>query len=238
MNQMFGSISASPGKTGTYYYSEFFKHYDIKAEYNSFKANDNYELEKYLKKEMYLGFNISMPFKSEVIRYLGIFSPEVSNYNSCNTIKVTREYLHGFNTDIAGVFKVLSSISKDDFVLVLGNGAIGKMFTKVLKLQDRRFEVISPSLNNWDSRHQKCDVLINCTSMGTSISASPIDFINGIHTVYDLAFNGINLSKISSSINYFPGIFFYKEVFLKQFLIHTNISPDPEYFDYLTEIIR
>lgn len=238
MKQMFGSISANPGKTGTYYYSEFFKYYDIKAEYRSFKAADNYELENHLKKAIYAGFNVSMPFKSEVIKHLSISSPEVSSYNSCNTIKVLQDNLHGFNTDFAGVLKVISSISKEDFVLVLGNGAIGKMFTKVLKLKDIKFEIISPSLNNWDTRHQKCDVLINCTSMGTSIFDSPIEFINGIHTVYDLTFNGINLSKVCSSINYFPGVYFYKEVFLKQFLIHTNVSPDPDYFDYLTKKIE
>ena len=238
MKQLFGSISASPGKTGTYYYSEFFKYYDIKAEYNAYKANNIYEFENYLKKEIHSGFNVSMPFKSEVIKHLSVFSPEVSNYNSCNTIKVLHNNLHGFNTDIAGVLKVLSSISKEDFVLVLGNGAMGKMFTKVLKLKDIEFEVISPSLNNWDSRHQKCDVLINCTSMGTSTLDSPIEFINGIHTVYDLTFKGINLRNVCSSINYFSGVFFYKEVFLKQFLIHTNISPDPDYFDYLTKKIE
>ena len=238
MKQMFGSISSNPGKTGTYYYSKFFKYYDIKAEYKSFKATDNYELENHLKKEAYAGFNVSMPFKSEVIKHLSIFSPEVSSYNSCNTIKVLQNNLHGFNTDYAGVLKVISSISKEDFVLVLGNGAIGKMFTKVLKLKDIKFEVISPSLNNWDTRHQKCDVLINCTSMGTSIFDSPIKFINGIHTVYDLTFNGLNLSKICSSINYFSGVYFYKEVFLKQFSIHTNVSPDPDYFAYLTKKIK
>lgn len=238
MNQLLGSISAAPGKTGTYYYSEFFKYYDIKAEYNALKANSNYELESHLKKEIYSGFNVSMPFKAEVIRYLSVISPEVTNYNSCNTIKVSQGKLNGFNTDIAGVLKVLSSISKEDFVLVLGNGAIGKMFTKVLKLQDIKFEMISRSLNNWEKRHQKCDVLINCTSLGTSIFDSPIDLINGLHTVYDLTFNGINLRKICSSINYFSGVFFYKEVFLKQFLIHTDIAPDPDYFDYLTKIVK
>jgi len=238
MNQLFGSISATPGKTGTYYYSEFFKYYDINAEYNAFKANNNYELENCLNKEIYSGFNISMPFKAEVIRYLNVISPEVGEYNSCNAIRISHDNLHGFNTDIAGVLKVLSNISKEDFVLVLGNGAIGKMFAKVLKLQDIQFEVISRSLNNWDSRHQECDVLINCTSMGTSIMKSPIEIINGIHTVYDLAFSGMNLRNICSSINYFSGVFFYKEVFLKQFSIHTNISPDPDYFDYLTNLIK
>ena len=237
MKNLFGSISATPGKTGTYYYSEFFKYYDLDAEYRSFKADNLCDLENFLKNEDYSGFNVSMPFKLAVTKYLSFLSPEVSNYNSCNTIKVLGNHLQGYNTDINGVLKVIAGISKEDFVLVLGNGAIGKMFAKILKHSDIKFEVISPSLNNWEKRHQKCDVLINCTSLGTSILESPIEIVNGIHSVYDLTFKGMNLRKICSSINYFPGLFFYKEVFLSQFSIHTNISPDPDYFDYLTKII-
>lgn len=236
MIQLFGSISGSPGSTGTYYYSKFFKHYGINAEYNSFKANNLNEVQNYLANKSYSGFNISMPFKLQVINYLNFISPEVNEFSSCNTIKIEKNGLYGFNTDINGVSKIVSSISQRDFVFVLGNGAMGKMFAKTLKFKNIGFKVLSPSLNNWENRHQKCDILINCTSLGTSNMDSPIDSINGVHTVYDLTFNGINLQKICTSINYYSGILFYKEVFLKQFLLHTNIAPDEEYFDYLTKI--
>jgi shikimate dehydrogenase len=236
MIQLFGSISSYPGSTGTYYYSRFFKYYGINAEYNSFKANNLNEVQNYLANNSYSGFNVSMPFKLQVTKYLDFSSSEVDYYNSCNTIKIQKNELHGFNTDIDGVLKIVSGISQSDYVLVLGNGAMGKMFAKALQFKNIEFKVISPSLNNWDTRHQKCDVLINCTSLGTSIPDSPIDLLNGIHTVHDLAFNGSNLRKICDSINYFSGIFLYKEVFLKQFLIHTNISPDLEYFDFLTKV--
>ena len=236
MIQLFGSISSSPGSTGTYYYSRFFKYYGINAEYNSFKAINLNEVQNYLANNSYSGFNVSMPFKLQVTKYLNSSSSEVDNYNSCNTIKVKNNELYGFNTDIDGVFKIVSRILQSDYVLVLGNGAMGKMFAKVLKNKNIEFKVISPSLNNWDTRHQKCDVLINCTSLGTSIPGSPIDLLNDTHSVYDLTFNGMKLQKICGSINYFSGIFLYKEVFSKQFLIHTNISPDLEYFDYLTKV--
>ena len=236
MTQLFGSIASNPGNTGAYYYSSFFKYYGINAEYTPLKAKNLIELESYLSNKSYSGFNISMPFKPHVIKFLNSSSSEVDKYNSCNTIKVEKNELHGFNTDLNGVLKIASDISNQDYVFVLGNGAMGKMFALALQAKQIDFKVISPSLNNWHTRHQKCDVLINCTSLGTSILKSPIDSINGTHTVYDLTFNGFNLQKICASINYFPGIFFYKELFVKQFLIHTNISLDLEYFDYLTEI--
>ena len=78
MKNLFGSISATPGKTGTYYYSEFFKYYDLDAEYRSFKADNLCDLENFLKNEDYSGFNVSMPFKLAVTKYLSFLSPEVS----------------------------------------------------------------------------------------------------------------------------------------------------------------
>jgi shikimate dehydrogenase len=236
MNQLFGSISSSPGTIGKYYYSEFFKYYGIIAQYDSMKATDIKEVRNFLENKLYSGFNISMPFKTQIIRHLDAIDHDVSFYNSCNTIKFQESKLHGYNTDIYGVLKIVDSVCQNDYVLVLGNGAVGKMIAKVLMLRNIGFEVISRSLNNWNKRHQRCDVLINCTSLGTSVLESPINEILGTHSVYDLTFQGHELQKKCTSINYFSGIFFYKEVFLKQFELHTNILPDPEYFDFLTGI--
>jgi shikimate dehydrogenase len=234
--ELFGSVSASPGTTGKYYYSEFFKYYDLRATYEPLKANDLREVECFLANNLYSGFNVSMPFKSQVIKYLDFADPDVGVYNSCNTVKSQQNKLYGYNTDIYGVIKIIDSISQRDFVVVLGNGAIGKMTAAVLKFRNIKHEVVSPSLGNWNKRHQKCDILINCTSLGTSIPESPVDKINGAHSVYDLTFKGYELQKKCTFINYYSGIYFYKEVFLNQFLLHTDIAPDAEYFDYLTKI--
>ena len=236
MIQLFGSISSSPGTIGKYYYSEFFKYYGISAKYDSMKATDIKEARSFLDNKLYSGFNISMPFKSQIINLLDFVAPDVSLYNSCNTIRLQDKELHGYNTDICGVLKIVDSLSQSDYVLVLGNGAIGKMIAKVLKHRNIEFEVISRSLSNWDKRHQRCDVMINCTSLGTSVLESPINEIMGTHSVYDLTFKGYELQKKCTSIKYFSGIFFYKEVFLQQFMLHTSIPPDAEYFDFLTEI--
>lgn len=178
-----------------------------------------------------------MPFKQQVIQYLNFSSPNVDLYNSCNTIKIINGELHGFNTDINGALKIILSISKTDSVMVLGNGAMGKIFVKLLKEYGINYSISSPSLNNWESRHAKCDVLINCTSLGTSIDISPVESVNAARAVFDLAINGNKLRDLCKSVSYVSGILFYKEVFLEQFFLHTEIQPDPDYFDYLTSLI-
>jgi shikimate dehydrogenase len=237
MTKYFGSFASTPGKTGKYYYSRFFQYYNIDAEYNPIKAENISELLEYFKTNKYSGLNISMPFKQQVVKFLQVSTRTVDFYDSCNTIKVIDGELNGFNTDINGVLNIVSSLLKNDHVIVLGNGSMGKTFAKVLTKQEFNYSVVSPSLNNWEKRHTKCDVLINCTSLGTSSNISPVNYVNTSRVVYDLAINGSKLREMCKSVTYVPGLSFYKEVFLEQFFIQTDIWPDEDYFDYLTKLI-
>ena len=230
----FGSISMSPGKNGAFYYSKFFQRYNLKAVYHPYQANNIQEVRKVLSENKFEGFNVSMPFKKEIIQLLNVSSADVESYNSCNTVKITDEKLSGYNTDINGVTKITSKILSNEKVLILGNGAMGKTFVKIFKQKNINYRIVSRSLGNWDERHQNCDVLINCTSLGTSLNSSPIDSLSVSRAVFDLAINGNKLRNLCSSITYFSGLLFYKEVFLEQFFLHTGIFPDPNYFDYLT----
>lgn len=230
-----GSISVSPGKNGAYYYSNFFKYYKIDAIYNPLQANNMQEIREILFTNNFDGFNVSMPFKKEIIQILNTTSTNVDVYQSCNTIKNINGDLLGFNTDINGIKKFISNIFKDENVIVLGNGAMGNTFAKLLSEQKISHQVFSRSLGNWNERHKKCDVLINCTSFGTSIDSSPVDSVFAKRAVFDLAIKGNRLRDMSSSVNYFSGLLFYKEVFLEQFFLHTGILPDSNFFDFLTK---
>ena len=234
MTEFFGSLSNYPGNTGTYYYSKFFKKYKYQADYNAFGIKDlNSGIIDLVSKD-YKGFSLSMPFKREIIDHLDVSDPLCQKYNSCNTVLIKNFALYGFNTDIYGVYKVVKEIPVDNKVVVLGNGCMGKMFAAYLGHKGFNFEVFAPSLGNWDQRHIVNDVVINCTPYGTANSKSPLKFLIGTNKVYDLTFNGIGLTEKSSKIEYYSGIFFYKEVFLQQFQLYTGIIADPDLFDYFT----
>ena len=98
------------------------------------------------------------------------------------------------------------------------------------------FKVFAPSLANWDERHIASTVIINCTPFGTANTESPLESLIGVNKVFDLTFNGKELAKQSSKVEYYSGVFFYKEVFLQQFQLYTGIIADPEMFDYFTTI--
>jgi shikimate 5-dehydrogenase len=235
---LFGSISEFPGLTGSYFYSNFFKYYNYPGSYSAHKSENLAQSLDRLIGLGYSGVSLSMPFKNEIISYLDSSDGYTDLYSTCNTVLISDKLLAGYNTDVYGMFRVLEQIDKSQKILLLGNGNIGKMFYKYLKLEGFQVVVVSRSLGNWVDRHQASDVIINCTSFGTSTDNSPIEDINGASNIFDLTFRGHKLRLLSSGKNYFSGIYFYKEVFLRQFEIYTKILPDPEYFDYIAKSLN
>lgn len=235
MFKYFGSVSEFPGSTGTYYYNKFFQHFNIEASYIAFKTMNLPNRIKDLINKNYSGFSVSMPFKSRIVSYLNELDPSVKTYNSCNTVLIRGSILSGFNTDFYGVQKLAQYLNQNDRIAILGLGNMGKMLLEYLLSLKLNVKVFSRSLNNWEKRHVQNDVVINCTTFGTSNSNSPIDFLNGTSKVFDLTFNGKELQELSKDIEYYSGLFFYKEVFLKQFEIYTGISPSSQLFDKFTQ---
>lgn len=233
----FISISKFPGKTGQYFYTKFFNHYNIDAIYEP-KGTDNLEqtLEQALS-EGVSGISVSMPFKQTVIKHLTKQNAYVQLYNSCNTIKVDKDDIIGYNADIAGVEWACKQIGLDESVTILGAGAIASMFIKYLEESHYpQLNVCARSLNTWQNRFKESDVIINCTALGTSTKDSP--YLTGqlypnTRLVIDLAIKDNDLRQQCKALNikYLSGREFYKQQFLKQFEIYTGIKPDAGVYD-------
>ena len=226
------SLSSHPGTTGKYFYTNFFKYYNIDAVYEPRGATD-------LKLALELasdvdGISVSMPFKKEIIQYLDKTSELVDQWQLCNTIKIENDISTGYNCDFNGMCHVVSYIEKlaCNTVSILGDGAIGTMFAEWLK--EYRPNIYSRKLDTWHSRHSATNVLINCTSVGTVDNNSPVDYLpSGIRLVIDLAIKNNNLAEqcIYNNIKYISGKEFYKFQFLSQFEIYTGITASPEIYD-------
>ena len=228
----FYSISQYPGKTGKYFYSSFFNFHNLDNIYIPLGTDDfNDTFLEILPKAS--GISISMPFKQKVISYLNEVDKYASEHNSCNTVKIDNNKSYGYNCDLEGVISVSKHLEPNQSISILGNGCMGKMFLKYLA--DYKVNIFSRSLNNWDLRHDNYDVVINCTSLGTSTRESPIDLFQNTKLVIDLSLNDNDLKKLcfENNIQYINGIEFYKAQFLKQYCIYTDISADPEYFDFI-----
>ena len=82
------------------------------------------------------GLNVTVPLKSEVIRFLDVLSDEAQITNSVNTIYKEKDKLIGHNTDIAG-FELAIRYTKYNIekkkVLILGAGGVAPSIVYALK---------------------------------------------------------------------------------------------------------
>lgn len=233
----FISLSQYPGKTGEYFYTEFFKHYNIDASYTALACTDVKKSIQQAIADNVSSISISMPFKRAVIPMLDKKHPYVDLYNSCNTIKIDKGVTHGYNADFAGVEAVCKEIRQGDKITILGAGAIGSMFVKYLEGNHYDdLNVCTKSTGTWNNRYSYSDVVINCTALGTSVYDSPYKIGQippAARVVIDLAIKDNELQEQCkiARVKYVSGREFYRSQFLKQFEIYTGIKPSIDVYN-------
>ncbi len=140
------------------------------------------------------GFNVTIPYKIDIINFLDQLSYESELIGAVNTVKIDNGKLVGYNTDGLGFLKTLEerNISlKGKNVLILGAGGaaqsisltvanegvksltiLNRTVSKSKKLVEKiknRFPEIESSYGSLNEKYidlKKFDILINCTSIG------------------------------------------------------------------------
>ena len=75
------------------------------------------------------GYNITIPHKVEIIKYIDVLDKSAKRYNSVNCVCRKDRKLTGFNTDCDGFLRTISSmgVSLSGKVLLIGCGGVGRM---------------------------------------------------------------------------------------------------------------
>lgn len=161
-----------------------------------------------LEAEGYTGVNVTIPYKTEVIKYLSELSPEAEAIGSVNTILFKDGKRRGYNTDYFGLKALLESerigISGKS-VAILGTGGAARcayklardMGAKLITVASRTPQSASGILGavGYDTLDAlgHIDVLINTTPAGMSPhpDACPVtaDVIKKCGSVVDLIYN-------------------------------------------------
>ncbi|MBQ7323557.1 MAG: shikimate dehydrogenase [Clostridia bacterium] len=126
------------------------------------------------------GFNVTIPYKREVMAYLNTLVGDAMDFGSVNTI--VTENLTGYNTDGVGFLMMLRMagiLARNKKVLILGGGGAGRSIAKTLKkdgafvfmYQRRREKLLEVCAELGitpadDPEVGGYDILINCTGVG------------------------------------------------------------------------
>jgi len=155
------------------------------------------------------GFNITLPYKEKIIKYIDYLDEEAKKIGAVNTILNKNRKIYGFNTDAIGAIISIETSSRkiesDDKVVVIGAGGASKaVCTEVYKRTKnlviinrtlRRAYRLQKQLEKWGGKGVKCYIL-NEENLKRELTKA--DFI--LHTTPVGMYPNVNETLISKDL--------------------------------------
>lgn len=154
------------------------------------------------------GFNVTIPYKQQIIPYLDALSDEAMEIGAVNVVKVEningRRFLKGFNSDAIGFKKSIRPLITPDMkkALILGTGGASHAVEYVLRSEGIDTVKVSRKaapgrLTYADLTKEVMDshlVIVNTTPLGTWPNTDtcpdlPYGMISPRHLCFDLVYN-------------------------------------------------
>lgn len=161
-------------------------------------------LDPFFQEKAFTALNVTIPYKTDVIKYLDNMDDVVSETNVCNTIINKNNKLYGYNTDYSGFKFLVESKGIDPTnktVGIIGNGSTSRTVSLYFKNHNANKVYIFARNPVDDQTHLKelnnyndIDILVNTTPVGTymfPIESLNIDFdvLTNIKIVIDVVYN-------------------------------------------------
>lgn len=156
-------------------------------------------VQDFVQNSSFQGFNVTIPYKKDVVPFLDEVSKEVIEMGAVNTVLNKNGKLYGFNTDVAGIGYTLKRKGVNlsgKRVLILGTGGASKAVEYVCKKQGANYFFVS---RNGEVNYQNCydikevNVIVNATPVGMYplVDQTPIDLseFDSLQFVFDLIYN-------------------------------------------------
>ncbi len=186
------------------YFTEKFKKLQItNKEYVNFDLADISEF-KNIDLSNIGGFNVTIPYKKQIIPFLDSVDNEALEVGAVNTIKIVDKKLVGYNTDVYGFEKSIKPLLKSQHkkALILGTGgaaeAVAYVFRKLkipylfVSRQPKEDNIAYYQINK--NILEEFQIIVNCTPLGTFPEVEkcpdiPYECLNNSHLLYDLIYN-------------------------------------------------
>ena len=202
------------------YFTKKFSKLNLDYSYQNIELENISDIIPFIKENKNLkGFNVTVPYKEEIIPYLDELDEHAKAMGAVNVVKVgTREdgskYLKGYNSDWYGFtesFKPLINETHKN-ALILGTGGASKAIAYSLELLGISYKFVSrkPIENGltYDDLTEEVmnahTIIINTSPVGTFPNVKecpniPYHCIKKEHVVYDLIYNPIKTMFLRQS---------------------------------------
>ena len=165
------------------------------------------DLENFFKTTEYNGFNITIPYKIDAIKYVDSLTLDASLTGAINTVKVLNGKLHAHNTDVDGLNYMINRKGvtlKDKNVMILGGG--GTSNTAVALCKREKAKSITVVSRKGEINYQNCydkletEIIINATPVGMypNVEDSILDLskFSNLIAIFDCIYNPFKTNLI------------------------------------------
>jgi len=192
------------------YFTEKFARENITGcSYENFPLKNIEEFNDLIRKNNDLcGLNVTIPWKTEILRYIDETEPAIKEIGAVNVLKIKRiegkVQIHGYNSDVVGIRDSVKPLFSGNAgnALILGTGGSSRAVSYTLKKLGFKVTLVSRSKKQGILCYQdlnsaifeKTDLIVNTTPLGMSpnIQTKPdIDYnlLNERHVLFDLVYN-------------------------------------------------
>ncbi|MEH6705572.1 MAG: shikimate dehydrogenase [Galbibacter orientalis] len=188
------------------YFTEKFKQLNLdNHSYVNFDLQNIEEIKNVLAQDKdIVGFNITIPYKEAIIPFLTEIDPKAKEIGAVNTVKITKNGLKGYNTDVYGFYKSIEPFIKSHHkkALILGTGGASKAVKHALIDLGLEIQFVSRTASENKLSYEMLtkqvmeqhQVIVNCSPIGTFPNtevkpAIPYEFLTEEHLVFDLIYN-------------------------------------------------
>ena len=170
------------------------------------------EFKAFMSSRDFSAINVTIPYKEKVIDYLDDIDEVAARIGAVNTVVNKDGKLYGYNTDIIGLEKLITSsgiLLEGKTVMILGSGGTSKTAIETAKKLNAG-KIIQVSRNGGEDKitYQEAvtknpEVIINTTPVGMNplIEDMPIDISNfdKLEAVFDVVYNPLKTKLIQSA---------------------------------------
>ncbi len=188
------------------YFTQKFSDLDLNNHtYENFDLQDIKEFASLIKENKDItGFNVTIPYKQDVMSYLDSLDPKAEKIGAVNTIKTTKDGLRGYNTDIHGFQKSIEPFlrKRHKKALILGTGGASKAVAFVFNELGIAYKFVSRTAKEHQFSYEQLTkeiiedytVIVNCSPLGTHPNikdkpAIPYKHLSKEHLLFDLIYN-------------------------------------------------
>ncbi len=157
------------------------------------------------------GLNVTIPYKSDILRFLNVVDPEAEEIGAVNVIKIHRNSgkisLYGYNSDVTGIRDTLLPFMSERVrnAIVLGTGGSSRAVCHVLSQIGLKTTLVSrvrkAGVLAYSDLNQK--ILENTQLI---INTTPLGMFPDIENKPDLDYKMLNINHILFDLVYNPGL--------------------------------